>query len=47
MYVRKHWYEVATAFGGTMKLYFDRQPRGGRNSPRWWLFSICEDGEDR
>jgi phosphoribosylglycinamide formyltransferase-1 len=47
MYVRKHWYEVATASGGTMKIYFNRQPRGGRNSPRWWLFSICEDGEDR
>lgn len=47
MYVRKHWYEVATASGTTMKLYFDRQPRGGRKSPRWWLFSIFEDGEER
>ena len=43
MYVRKHWYEVATASGNTMKLYFDRQPRGRRKGPRWWLFSICED----
>jgi len=39
--------EVATASDGTMKLNFDRQPRGGRKSPRWWLFSICESGESR
>jgi phosphoribosylglycinamide formyltransferase-1 len=44
-YVRKHWYEVATASDGMMKLYFDRQPRRGRKGPRWWLFSVCEDGE--
>lgn len=43
MYVRKHWYEVATASDGKMKLYFDRQPRGRREGPRWWLFSISED----
>jgi phosphoribosylglycinamide formyltransferase-1 len=30
MYVRKHWYEVATVSDGTMKLYFERQPCGGR-----------------
>jgi hypothetical protein len=47
MYVRKHWYEVATASDGTMKIYFDRQPRGGRKTPRWWLFSICENAESR
>jgi Domain of unknown function (DUF6504) len=42
-YVRKHWYEVSTASDGTMKLYFERQPRGERKGPRWWLFSICQD----
>ena len=30
MYVRKHWYEVVTVSDGTMKLYFERQARGGR-----------------
>ena len=30
MYVRKHWYEVATDSDGTIKLYFERQARGGR-----------------
>ena len=39
-YVRRHWYEVATAAHGIVTLYFDRQPRGGRKAERWWLFSI-------
>lgn len=39
-YVRKHWYEVTTRSDGVMKIYFDRQPRGGAKAPRWWLFSI-------
>jgi hypothetical protein len=42
LYVRKHWFEVAAGGNGTMKIYFDRQPRGGRKKDRWWLFSICE-----
>jgi hypothetical protein len=29
MYVRKHWYEVATESDGVMKIYFDRQARSG------------------
>lgn len=45
LYVRKHWYEVITTSNSTMKIYFDRQPRGGRNNDRWWLFTICESEE--
>ncbi|MGE5258518.1 MAG: DUF6504 family protein [Hyphomicrobiales bacterium] len=47
-YVRKHWYEVATIPGGTMRLYFDRHPRSGRrrNTARWWLFSISGAAAD-
>jgi hypothetical protein len=45
LYVRKHWFEVATTSNSTMKIYFDRHPRGGRKSDRWWLFTICESGE--
>ncbi len=45
LYVRKHWFEVATTSNDTMKIYFDRQPRGGRKGARWWLFSICESEE--
>jgi phosphoribosylglycinamide formyltransferase-1 len=39
-YVRKHWFEVMTSSNTTMKIYFDRQPRHGRKSSRWWLFSV-------
>lgn len=47
-YVRKHWYEAATESDGTMKIYFDRQARKGRNDARWWLFSIqSKDGLHR
>lgn len=40
VYVRKHWFEVRTRGGNVLRLYFDRQPRGGRGAARWWLFSI-------
>jgi len=39
-YVRKHWFEVRTAEGETMKIYFDRQARPGRRGKRWWLFTV-------
>jgi hypothetical protein len=41
-YVRKHWFEVLTTSGEPAKIYFERQQRSGRKSPRWWLFSIQE-----
>ena len=47
MYVRKLWYVVLTASDGTMKLYFERQDRGGRGRARWWLLSIREPEEGR
>jgi hypothetical protein len=40
VYVRKHWFEVTTRTGAALRLYFDRQPRGGPGAARWWLFSI-------
>lgn len=45
LYVRKHWFEVTTEEGETMKIYFERQNRGGRKGQRWWLFSIREPDE--
>jgi hypothetical protein len=42
-YVRKHWFEVATASGATMKLYFERHPRRGLKESRWWLFSVRDE----
>jgi hypothetical protein len=23
-----------------LKIYFERQPRGSRKEPRWWLYTI-------
>ncbi|MEJ2658209.1 MAG: DUF6504 family protein [Desulfobacterales bacterium] len=42
LYVRRHWFEIATTADSTMKIYFDRQPREKRKNDRWWLFTICE-----
>jgi phosphoribosylglycinamide formyltransferase-1 len=43
-YVRKHWFEVRTDSGDTMKIYFERQPRSGTGRRRWWLFTIRKGG---
>jgi hypothetical protein len=44
-YVRKHWFEIETARGQRMRIYFERQARGRRQATaRWWLFSIEEPG---
>jgi hypothetical protein len=40
LYVRRHWYEVETSGGDTMKIYFDRQSRRGGKGARWWLFTV-------
>jgi len=40
-YVRKHWFEIQTADGITMKIYFERRARSTRDrTKRWWIFSI-------
>jgi len=38
-YVRKHWFEVLSDGGETMKIYFQRHSRS-RSEGRWWLFTI-------
>ena len=45
IYVRKHWFEVATETGQIMKLYFERQPRSGSKKNRWWLSTIRDPDE--
>jgi len=40
IYVRRHWFEIVTTEGLTMKIYFDRQPRNGASGGRWWLFTV-------
>jgi phosphoribosylglycinamide formyltransferase-1 len=43
-YVNKHWYEVATDHG-LMTVYFERRPRRGPRSSRWWLYSLRPKAE--
>ena len=41
MYLRKHWFRVATEQGAEMTLYFQRQPRSKRQSKaRCWLYTV-------
>jgi phosphoribosylglycinamide formyltransferase-1 len=43
-YVRKHWYRIATTDGTEMKIYFERQPRPGRDKKRrWWLATVSRE----
>ena len=39
-YLRKHWIEVVTDSGDTMKIYFERQARSRQIKSRWRLFTI-------
>lgn len=45
-YVGKHWFDVQTEDGETMRLYFERRARGRALSDRWWLFSV-ETGTEK
>jgi hypothetical protein len=41
LYLRRHWFEVATSCGRRMKLYCERQTRTrGKPKSRWWLYTI-------
>jgi len=42
LYIRKHWYEVEDEIGRTLKIYFERNPRGKKKTARWRLFSLTE-----
>jgi hypothetical protein len=38
VYLKRHWFEFATADGRTALVYFDRAAKRGGH--RWWLYSI-------
>jgi hypothetical protein len=41
MYLRKHWFRVATEQDVEMTLYFQRQPRSkSQGKTRWWLYAV-------
>ena len=45
-YVRKHWFRFATTGDQVLRVYFERRPRGGNATKRWWLYSItCASDE--
>ena len=46
-YVRKHWFHVRTTTGDEVKIYFERQPRSGRQRKlRWWLYGLLSPEEE-
>jgi hypothetical protein len=40
VYLKRHWFELATTSGEKIEVYFDRQAR--RGEPQWWLYTIEE-----
>jgi hypothetical protein len=40
-----NWFEVATISNGNMKIYFEKQPRRGHKSLKWWLVRLRESEE--
>jgi hypothetical protein len=40
-YLKRHWFELRTAEGPTIEVYFDRQSR--RGAPQWWLYTIDDE----
>ena len=39
-YARKHWFEVVTDSGDTMRIYFERQARSRQVKNRWRLVTV-------
>lgn len=39
-YLKRHWFELTTADGATIEVYYDREAR--RGAPQWWLYAIEE-----
>jgi len=39
-YLKRHWFELETAEGPRIEVYFDREAR--RGAPQWWLYTIDE-----
>ena len=39
-YLKRHWFELETALGQKIEVYYDRAARRGET--RWWLYAIDE-----
>ena len=42
-YARRHWFEIKTASGQIMKIYFDKGAHGKRKEMGWCLYTV-QDG---
>jgi hypothetical protein len=40
VYLKRHWYELRTASGEKLEVYYDRESRRAASS--WWLYAIEE-----
>ena len=40
-YLKRHWFELQTASGEKIEVYYDRESR--RSAARWWLYTISND----
>lgn len=40
-YLKRHWFELQTASGEEIEVYYDRESR--RGAARWWLYTISND----
>ncbi len=40
VYLKRHRFELKSASGETLEVYYDRDARRGR--PQWWLYAIEE-----
>jgi hypothetical protein len=39
-YLKRHWFELQTAEGQKLEVYYDRESRRGAH--QWWLYTIDE-----
>jgi Family of unknown function (DUF6504) len=39
-YLKRHWFELETACGQKIEVYYDRQSQ--RGGSQWWLYTIDE-----
>jgi uncharacterized protein DUF6504 len=37
-YLKRHWFELQTAEGPTIEVYYDREARKGAS--HWWLYTV-------
>jgi hypothetical protein len=45
VYLRRHWFSIATTDGMQLTIYCDRQAQRGKDPKRrWWVYSVDAEG---